>query len=992
MSLVVVTYAAVAAGNLLLRAAGQPELPGYLDLGIGALDRIAARVKGSRENKRREDAITAMLATREFAEADAGDLTAADEAVGRVLASVPAGETLVAAIRDAEALRALIGQRAAEEEAKLLSAPAQDVFRAILGAAVAYTVKTALDSPDLGTLAHQQELRDLAALADELRLLQERMDQIPARTVQLLAGQVLSLNPEVPRGGEVEPSRLLAPTSGAVPFVDRDGLLDNLVRWADDAAAFGIQILGGSGGSGKSRLAVELCRRLIAGRGLWHAGFLGKGGITKACASLQTIPGGRLIVMDYAETRTRDVAKVLTSLHGSATSLEPVRVLLLVRNPTSAARGGAAGPDDPGPWRKALHVYKQEASNQLLDEAACTLLDAASFEAADREVLFDTALRTLPAYLDPASSSDVPATDPSFLHHPDFAQPLYVVMAAYLHLVGTLDTSHGTAGLFEGVLEHEAEYWERTAALKKIELDLTEPELRLLVALSTLTDAGDDNEALNLLGQVDFLGEDAFRRGRSQAWLRQLYPGQNALQWGQLLPDRLGEYLVAQQLVSRPGLIAAALDPGRDPALWVRPFTVLARACLDYATLASATVGLVNELLVAWCERCRDLASGPDPSASSTIIEPLTALVEAIGERCHPEQLLRASRSLGLGNRMLASLALAVDRAAVGATEPDPAGPTRAEALHNYAARLAEVGQRNEALEPAREAVNLYRDLAEANPAAYIPDLAMSLNTYAIRLAEVGQRNEALHPTQEAVNLYRDLAKTNQAAYTPDLAASLNNYANILAEVGQRNEAIHPAREAVNLCRVLADANPAAYSPGLAMSLNNYAVRLAEVGQRDEALHPAEEAVNLYRDLADANPAAYNPDLAGSLNNYAIRLAEVEQRDEALDPAEEAVNLYRDLAETNPAAYTPDLATSLNNYALSLAAVGQRNEALDPAEEAVNLRRVLAEANPAAYAHRLVWSLETLAGLLEATGSPEEAARLRAEADAWRPGRDDAAR
>ncbi|MBK7820385.1 MAG: hypothetical protein IPJ61_04740 [Tessaracoccus sp.] len=66
MSLVVVTYAAVATGNLLLRAAGQPALPGYLTPSAGVLERIVARTKDSRENRRREDAITAMLATREF--------------------------------------------------------------------------------------------------------------------------------------------------------------------------------------------------------------------------------------------------------------------------------------------------------------------------------------------------------------------------------------------------------------------------------------------------------------------------------------------------------------------------------------------------------------------------------------------------------------------------------------------------------------------------------------------------------------------------------------------------------------------------------------------------------------------------------------------------------------------------------------------------------------------------------------------------------------
>jgi hypothetical protein len=38
----------------------------------------------------------------------------------------------------------------------------------------------------------------------------------------------------------------------------------------------------------------------------------------------------------------------------------------------------------------------------------------------------------------------------------------------------------------------------------------------------------------------------------------------------------------------------------------------------------------------------------------------------------------------------------------------------------------------------AAEAVGIDRRLAEADPAAYLPNLARSVNTLAIRLAEVG--------------------------------------------------------------------------------------------------------------------------------------------------------------------------------------------------------------------------------------------------------------
>ncbi|MFC4068252.1 tetratricopeptide repeat protein, partial [Actinoplanes subglobosus] len=84
------------------------------------------------------------------------------------------------------------------------------------------------------------------------------------------------------------------------------------------------------------------------------------------------------------------------------------------------------------------------------------------------------------------------------------------------------------------------------------------------------------------------------------------------------------------------------------------------------------------------------------------------------------------------------------------------------------------MGRREEALEPSQEAVTIYQRLAEANPGAYLPDLAMSLNNLGAMLSELGRRDEALEPSQEAVTIRRRLAEANPGAYLPNLAMSLN--------------------------------------------------------------------------------------------------------------------------------------------------------------------------------------------------------------------------
>ncbi|MBB3079215.1 hypothetical protein FHS41_005747 [Streptomyces violarus] len=178
--------------------------------------------------------------------------------------------------------------------------------------------------------------------------------------------------------------------------------------------------------------------------------------------------------------------------------------------------------------------------------------------------------------------------------------------------------------------------------------------------------------------------------------------------------------------------------------------------------------------------------------------------------------------------------------------------PHLAEALLEVSVALSGNAHHTAAVEFAREATDIYRDLADRDTVC-LPDLAGSLNNLANHLAEAGDRQGALEPAHEAVRHYTQLARTNPAAYLPNLAGSLNNLAIRLAETGDRQGALEPAHEAVRIRRQLAHTNPAAYLPNLAMALNNLANHLAETG--DE---PA--AIQAYTDtaagLAQAHPAA----------------------------------------------------------------------------------------------------------------------------------------
>ncbi|MFC1475368.1 tetratricopeptide repeat protein [Candidatus Zixiibacteriota bacterium] len=224
----------------------------------------------------------------------------------------------------------------------------------------------------------------------------------------------------------------------------------------------------------------------------------------------------------------------------------------------------------------------------------------------------------------------------------------------------------------------------------------------------------------------------------------------------------------------------------------------------------------------------------------------------------------------------------------------------RARLLANLSNRLSDAGENDQALAASQEAVDLYRQLAQANPARFYPDLALSLNNLSNRLRDAGENDQALAAIKEAVEIRRQLAQANPARFNPDLADSLNNLSNRLRDAGENDQALAAIQEAVELYRQLAQANPARFNPELAQSLNNLSNRLSDAGENDQALAAIQESVAIRRQLAQANPARFNPDLARSLGSMGTILRKSEKIREALAVFQEGADLTRPFAEANP--------------------------------------------------------------------------------------------
>ncbi|MCE9622687.1 MAG: tetratricopeptide repeat protein [Actinomycetia bacterium] len=809
--------------------------------------------------------------------------------------------------------------------------------------------------------------RQFDSLTTAFEGLAAEVTRLRIRLTATASQQLPLLPPIVPPGMYASPTELIVSRGGVVPFAARHFELEALLDWCDTEEVFATVIIDGPGGTGKTHLAVELCKRLNDEG--WANGFLPDGEIL--AENLVNYRGPRLIVVDYAEVRASQLSVLLPPLQASAGGASRVRVLLLVRATAGAARGGV---------RSHFHSNGAELKS-IADSAAKIELAEAPLDQYDRARIFAVATQAFHLELDTQSSGgEVLADITSTLYE----LPLNVLIAAYLAVAGNSRDIAYQDDLFDALLQHEDRYWEGHSEREGLNLDRS--SRRNIAALLTLADPEGEPEGASLVSSIpEFAEVDSERRHLVARYANRLYP-RGSHYWNAIEPDRVGEYLVATALADQPSVLAAAISTRRSSALQ-RPLRLLARAALEREAFATKFGAVLNENF----ERLVALAvSDADSATQQSVLagQHLGPLLGAVAQfaAADLDVLMRCSDSLPRSpNLLIGPLHLAISER-IAATlrelaEANPAAylPNLATSLNNLSVRLGELGRREEGLVAIQEATSIRRRLAEANPAAHLPDLAMSLNNLSVDLGGLGRREEGLVAIEEATSIRRRLAEANPAAHLPDLASSLNNLSVRLGELGRREEGLVAIEDATSIYRRLAEAKPAAYLPNLAASLNNLSNLLGALGRREEGLVAIEEATTIRRRLAEANPAAHLADLATSLNNLSVRLGELGRRVEGLVAVEEATTIHRQLAEANPAAHLADLATSLNNLSNLLGELGRREEGLVAIQEATTIRRRLAEANPAAYLPNLATSLNNLSNLLGELGREDDAAAVHEE-------------
>jgi glycosyltransferase involved in cell wall biosynthesis/tetratricopeptide (TPR) repeat protein len=696
-------------------------------------------------------------------------------------------------------------------------------------------------------------------------------------------------------GSGLAESQLLRAEEAAVPFqTEREPELEALVDWAQNAHySQALRLITGAGGTGKTRLALELCRWL--NKEDWLCGFLpsdiGPAQVSGAWDTMRKHSSPLLVVFDYAETRQETLIAFVRLMLQAATQPQ-IRILLLAR--------------DGGEWWDRLRM-KDASCEPFLSGYATSgphpILPLHN-SIAQREAAYTTALK---AYADRLEVDALPQINVD-LSREHFERPLYVQMAAFLALRGERPAS--AEGLTKALMHHEQRYWARL--------------MQDLQAATGLVGVN-DTHAAELMTLSTLAGGFARLKDAQQLWkmwsnsagreldgsqqrilferLAALYPGQRGLQ--PLRPDLLGEALTAHALLQQtgPALLDALLGSHSQIGPRRYALTVLARISKHRPEIESVVVQSLYR------------------SFLSTAVDVLD--VATRNESYLPDWAEKAFLQLSRPGQYQA----------VGILMP---------VIQHESVQLAEF-----ACTVSSAAVEKCKSKWEKKPTdlTLAAEYASTLQDHAVFLARVGRGQMALIHAQESFEICEALAK-KRAQFESDLAISLGNLAVRLAENGRFEEAATISHKAVQVYQKLASASPA-HEPNLGRALSNYAIGLARAGDHAEALVSSQKALQIFERLAAKNPNMFEADYALILNQHGLRLIHVGRYIDALPFAHSASMIYERSVGQNADRYEPSLGIALYNYGLCLADCGEYAEALYAVRRAAEIAVRLSLHRPA---------------------------------------------
>ncbi|TFK22210.1 hypothetical protein FA15DRAFT_706549 [Coprinopsis marcescibilis] len=240
----------------------------------------------------------------------------------------------------------------------------------------------------------------------------------------------------------------------------------------------------------------------------------------------------------------------------------------------------------------------------------------------------------------------------------------------------------------------------------------------------------------------------------------------------------------------------------------------------------------------------------------------------------------------------------------------DPIESTLSDILMDHSRCLTELGVFID--KPGREAIQTFRRLAAKNPDSHLPDLAAALQHLAASYTTFECASDAVLLDQEAVEIYRGLAEKDPAKYESELFHALNDCAiNLARKPGQEAAAVDMAQEAVVMIRRLVDVSGTTMD-NLANALDTLASCLNSCGRYEGAIAASLEGLEICSRLEEDPESSLDEDLVPQLHHsYGEALSGIDRKREGAPHLQEAVAGYQQFLLKNP--HRPDVRRLLEN-------------------------------------------------------------------------------
>ncbi len=164
--------------------------------------------------------------------------------------------------------------------------------------------------------------------------------------------------------------------------------------------------------------------------------------------------------------------------------------------------------------------------------------------------------------------------------------------------------------------------------------------------------------------------------------------------------------------------------------------------------------------------------------------------------------------------------------------------------------------------------LELFRQMAQAEPEKYKPLKAMVLNNLAVLRENTGKDKVAEETYLEELNVLKELCAVKPEEFERKLAALYYNLADLQNRNGKQNEAVANYNNSLTVYRKIN--GPKDYSEKIALNLNNLGWISFLNKEYDKAASYYNESLELFKALEAKKPGLYTTEIDWTLNNIQI--------------------------------------------------------------------------------------------------------------------------